>query len=65
MDNLMYLFVAFLITWLIIGGYFLTLGRQVQNLRAEIRALEEEGPLAEPGARPAAEQRAQAETPQI
>ncbi len=45
-DNLTYLFVAFLVTWLVIGGYVWMLGRQVQSLRDEVAALEaEEGEL--------------------
>lgn len=43
-DNLTYVFVAFLITWLVIGGYLWTLGRQVQNLRDEVESLTSEEP---------------------
>ena len=38
--NLLYLFVAFFVSWLVIGGYLWSLGRQVQNLRDEVEALE-------------------------
>lgn len=38
-DNLTYVFVAFLVTWVVIGGYLWTLGRQVQTLRDEVDAL--------------------------
>lgn len=41
-DNLMYVFVAFLISWIVIGGYLVTLGRQVQNLREEADELSSE-----------------------
>lgn len=40
--NLNYLFLAFLVTWLVIGGYLVTLGRQVRTLREEVRYLEQE-----------------------
>ncbi|HLI50632.1 MAG TPA: CcmD family protein [Thermomicrobiaceae bacterium] len=39
--NLVYLFVGFLVTWLIMGVYLVTLGRQIVNLRGEVAALEE------------------------
>ncbi|MBX5444030.1 CcmD family protein [Sphaerobacter sp.] len=39
-DNLIYLFVAFLITWLIMAAYLWSIGRQVRNLRDEVEALE-------------------------
>jgi CcmD family protein len=39
MENIHYLFLAFLITWLVIAGYLWSLGRQVQNLREEMRML--------------------------
>lgn len=39
-DNLIYLFVAFLITWLIMAAYLWSIGRQVRNLRDEVQALE-------------------------
>ena len=38
-DNLTYLFAAFLITWIVIGVYLWTLGRQVQTLSDEVAAL--------------------------
>jgi CcmD family protein len=38
--NLLYLFVAFFVSWLVIGFYLWSLGRQVQNLRDEVEALE-------------------------
>jgi CcmD family protein len=41
MSNLTYLFVAFLITWLVISAYLWMLGRQVQNLKDEVEALTE------------------------
>lgn len=37
--DLTYLFVAFLIAWLVIGGYLWILGRQVKNLRDEVESL--------------------------
>lgn len=40
-DNLIYVFLAFLVTWIVIGGYLWTLGRQVQNLGDEVDALTE------------------------
>lgn len=39
-DNVMYLFVAFLITWLIMAAYLWSIGRQVRTLRDEVEALE-------------------------
>lgn len=39
--DLVYLFVGFLVTWLIMGVYLVTLGRQIVNLRGEVAALEE------------------------
>ena len=41
MSNLTYLFVAFLITWIVISAYLWMLGRQVQNLKDEVEALTE------------------------
>lgn len=41
-DNLGYVFAAFLITWLALGVYLLTLGKQVQALRQEVATLAEE-----------------------
>ena len=41
MSNLSYLFIAFLITWVVIAGYLWMLGRQVQNLKDEVDALTE------------------------
>ncbi len=41
MSNLSYLFIAFLITWIVIAGYLWMLGRQVQNLKDEVDALTE------------------------
>jgi len=41
-SNLSYLFVAFLITWIVIGAYLWMLNRQVQNLKDEVDALTEE-----------------------
>lgn len=41
MSNLTYLFVAFLITWVVIAGYLWMLGRQVQNLKDEVDYLTE------------------------
>lgn len=41
MSNLTYLFVAFLITWVVIAAYLWTLGRQVQNLKDEVDSLTE------------------------
>ncbi|HUZ02939.1 MAG TPA: CcmD family protein [Thermomicrobiaceae bacterium] len=38
--NLLYLFVAFFVSWLVMGGYLWSLSRQVQNLRDEVEALE-------------------------
>jgi CcmD family protein len=39
---LSYLFVAFLITWIVIGAYLWMLNRQVQNLKDEVDTLTEE-----------------------
>jgi CcmD family protein len=44
MENIHYMFLAFLITWLVIAGYLWSLGRQVQNLREEMRVLRDEEP---------------------
>jgi CcmD family protein len=41
-SNLSYLFVAFLITWIVIGAYLWMLNRQVQNLKDEVDTLTEE-----------------------
>ncbi len=41
MNNLTYLFVAFLITWIVIAAYLWMLGRQVQNLKDEVDSLTE------------------------
>jgi len=41
MSNVTYLFVAFLITWLVISAYLWMLGRQVQNLKDEVESLTE------------------------
>jgi CcmD family protein len=41
MSNLTYVFVAFLITWVVIAGYLWMLGRQVQNLKDEVDSLTE------------------------
>ncbi|MGA7670435.1 MAG: CcmD family protein [Nitrolancea sp.] len=41
MSNLSYLFIAFLITWIVIAGYLWMLGRQVQNLKDEVELLTE------------------------
>uniref|UniRef100_A0A7C3A933 CcmD family protein n=2 Tax=Thermorudis TaxID=1649508 RepID=A0A7C3A933_9BACT len=41
-DNLVYLFAAFFVTWLIMGGYLLSLRRQVENVREEVEALRRE-----------------------
>ncbi len=41
MSNLSYLFIAFLITWIVIAGYLWMLGRQVQNLKDEVDSLTE------------------------
>ena len=38
-DNLVYLFAAFFVTWLIMAGYLLSLRRQVENVREEVEAL--------------------------
>ena len=38
-NNLMYLFAAFLITWIVLGVYLWTLNRQVQNLRDEVKMM--------------------------
>jgi CcmD family protein len=40
-SNLNYLFVAFLITWIVISAYLWMLGRQVQNLKDEVESLTE------------------------
>jgi len=44
-SNLSYLFVAFLITWIVIGAYLWMLNRQVQNLKDEIDILTEDSVL--------------------
>jgi len=44
-SNLTYLFVAFLITWIVIGAYLWMLNRQVQNLKDEVDMLTEESVL--------------------
>lgn len=41
-DNLVYLFAAFFVTWLIMAGYLLSLRRQVENVREEVEALRRE-----------------------
>ncbi len=41
MNNLTYLFAAFLITWVVIAAYLWMLGRQVQNLKDEVDSLTE------------------------
>jgi CcmD family protein len=41
-SNLSYLFVAFLITWIVIGAYLWMLNRQVQNLKDEVDMLTED-----------------------
>lgn len=41
-DALLYLFAAFFVTWLILGGYLLSLRRQVENVRTEVEALRSE-----------------------
>ncbi len=41
MNNLTYLFAAFLITWVVIAAYMWMLGRQVQNLKDEVDTLTE------------------------
>ncbi len=46
MNNLTYLFAAFLITWVVIAAYMWTLGRQVQNLKDEVDSLTENVDLA-------------------
>jgi CcmD family protein len=50
-SNLSYLFVAFLITWIVIGAYLWMLNRQVQNLKDEVDTLTEES-VFEPEHRP-------------
>jgi CcmD family protein len=42
MENIHYMFLAFLVTWLVFAGYLWSLGRQVQNLREEMRVLRDE-----------------------
>lgn len=41
-DNLVYLFAAFFVTWLIMAGYLLSLRRQVENVREDVAALRHE-----------------------
>jgi CcmD family protein len=41
-DNLGYLFAAFGISWLVIGGYMLYLGQQVRALREDTQLLADE-----------------------
>jgi len=41
MNNLNYLFAAFLITWVVIAAYLWMLGRQVQNLKDDVESLTE------------------------
>ena len=41
-DNLMYLFAAFVVIWLLIFGYVAFIGGRVQGLRQEVEALREE-----------------------
>ena len=58
--NLVYLFAAFFVSWLVIGVYLWSLSRQVQNLRDEVEAMEstelpsgvEAGMIAETRAQP-------------
>ncbi len=57
--DLMYLFVAFFVSWLVIGGYLWSLGRQVQNLRDEVEALEHADVPAGAETAPVSESRAQ------
>lgn len=65
MDNTTYLFVAFLITWLVLAGYLWSIGRQVKNLREEMDALAEEEALQAAEERAASQvQRGQAESSQ-
>lgn len=65
MSNLTYLFVAFLVTWLVIGGYLWSLGRQVQNLRDEVQALTDEVAMPESEPRAVPEQRTQTGSTQV
>jgi len=41
-DSMIYLFVGFFVTWLIIGGYLLSLRRQVDAVGEELEALRRE-----------------------
>lgn len=41
-DNLVYLFAAFVVIWLLILGYIAFIGGRVQGLRQEIETLREE-----------------------
>jgi CcmD family protein len=41
-DSVIYLFVGFLVTWLIMGAYLLSLRRQVDTVREELDALRRE-----------------------
>ncbi len=41
-DNLGYLFAAFAISWVVIGGYLFYLGQQVRALRDETQALSDD-----------------------
>ncbi|MDI3341584.1 MAG: CcmD family protein [Sphaerobacter sp.] len=59
-DNLIYLFVAFLISWLVMAAYLWSIGRQVRNLRDEVEALarqewNQDAPAAAPSPRGRAE----------
>ena len=42
-DNLGYLFAAFAISWLAIGGYLFYLGQQVRALRDETQLIADDG----------------------
>jgi CcmD family protein len=39
MSNETYLFLAFLISWLVLAGYMFNLGRQVQSLNEEVKSI--------------------------
>ena len=41
-DNLGYLFAAFGVSWLVIGGYLIYLGQQVRALRDDAQAMSDE-----------------------
>lgn len=51
-DNLVYLFAAFFVTWLIMAGYLLSLRRQVENVREEVEALRREQQAPAPASGP-------------